>query len=171
MAIELLQVLSVQCMRQWHDIVTLDESWAYLSSEHDLMWTAPREIVVDRERHTVQSSKFMRTCHLDTKLEEAHERLDEIEAKSGGLDDPEGEIAKIIVIKQRMEGSQTVIMTQLHKEPTKAFVSQEELTVSLVLHVDELKDTLKELKDDLEHLKDMRKDLRCIKYNITKLKR
>jgi hypothetical protein len=30
-------------------------------SEHDLMWTAPGEIVVDRERHTVQSPKFMLT--------------------------------------------------------------------------------------------------------------
>jgi hypothetical protein len=36
-AIELLQVLSVQSTRQWHDIVTLDESWIYLVSEHDLM--------------------------------------------------------------------------------------------------------------------------------------
>jgi hypothetical protein len=61
MAIELLQVLSVQITRQWHDIVTLDESWIYLLSEHDLMWTAPGDIVVDRERHTVQSPKFMLT--------------------------------------------------------------------------------------------------------------
>jgi hypothetical protein len=53
MAIELLQVLSVQSTRQWHDIVILDESWIYLFSEHDLMWTAPGEIGVDRERHTV----------------------------------------------------------------------------------------------------------------------
>jgi hypothetical protein len=37
----------------------LDESWVYLFSEHALMWTAPGEIVVDRERHTVQSPKFM----------------------------------------------------------------------------------------------------------------
>jgi hypothetical protein len=59
MTIELLQVLSVQSTRQWHDIVTLDESWIYLFSEHDLMWTAPGEIVVDRGRHTVQSPKFM----------------------------------------------------------------------------------------------------------------
>jgi hypothetical protein len=59
MAIELLQVLSVQSTRQWHDIVTLDESWIYLLSECDLMWTAPGENVVDRERHTVQSPKFM----------------------------------------------------------------------------------------------------------------
>jgi hypothetical protein len=32
-----------------------------------------------------------------------------------------------------------VIMTQFHNEPTKAFVNQEELMVSLVPHVDELK--------------------------------
>jgi hypothetical protein len=61
MAIELLQVLSVQSTRQWRDIVTLDESWIYLFSEHDLMWTAPGEIVADREQHTVQSLKFMLT--------------------------------------------------------------------------------------------------------------
>jgi hypothetical protein len=61
MTIELLQVLSVQSSHQWHDIVTLDESWIYLSNEHDLMWNAPGEIVVDRERHTVYSPKFMRT--------------------------------------------------------------------------------------------------------------
>jgi hypothetical protein len=61
MAIEPLQVLSVQSTRQWHDIVTLDESWIYLFSEHDLMWTDPGETAVDRERHTVQSPKFMLT--------------------------------------------------------------------------------------------------------------
>jgi hypothetical protein len=59
MAIELLQVLSVKSTRQWHDIVTLDESWIYLFNEHGLMWTAPGEIVVDRERHTVQSPQFI----------------------------------------------------------------------------------------------------------------
>jgi hypothetical protein len=61
MAIELLQVLSVQSRRQWHNIVALDESWIYLFSEHDLMWTGPGEIVVDRERHRVQSPKFTLT--------------------------------------------------------------------------------------------------------------
>jgi hypothetical protein len=61
MSIELLQVLSVQSKRQWHDIITLDESWIYLSSGHDLMWTAPGEIVVDRERHIIQSPKSMLT--------------------------------------------------------------------------------------------------------------
>jgi hypothetical protein len=67
---------------------------------------------------------------LDTKLEEAHERLDEIEAKSERSGDREGEIAEIIVLEQHMEGSQMVIMTQLHKEPTNTFVNQEELMVS-----------------------------------------
>jgi hypothetical protein len=61
MAIELLQAFSVQSTHQWHDIVTLDESWIFLFSEHDLMWTAPGEIVVDRERQTVESLKFMLT--------------------------------------------------------------------------------------------------------------
>jgi hypothetical protein len=61
MAIELLQVLSVQGTCQWHDIATLDKSWIYLFSGRDLMWTAPGEIVVDREWQTVQSPKFMLT--------------------------------------------------------------------------------------------------------------
>jgi hypothetical protein len=61
MALKLLQVLSAQSTLQWHDIVTLDESWICLFTEHDLMWTAPGEIVVDRERHTVQSLMLMLT--------------------------------------------------------------------------------------------------------------
>jgi hypothetical protein len=46
---------------QWHDIVTLDESWIYLYCEHDLMWMAPGEIVPDRERQIVQSPQLMLT--------------------------------------------------------------------------------------------------------------
>jgi hypothetical protein len=61
MAIELLHVLSVQSTRQGHEIVTMDESRIYLFSEYDIMWTAPGEILVDRERHTVQSPKFILT--------------------------------------------------------------------------------------------------------------
>jgi hypothetical protein len=34
MAIELLQVLSVQSTRKWHEIITLHESWIYLFSEY-----------------------------------------------------------------------------------------------------------------------------------------
>jgi hypothetical protein len=61
MAGELLRVLSVQSAGQWHDLVTLDESCFDLGSEHDLMQTAPGEIVPDRERYTIQSPKFMVT--------------------------------------------------------------------------------------------------------------
>jgi hypothetical protein len=50
-----------QSMRQWYNIVTLDESWIYLFSEHDLMWTNPGEIVIDMEWHTVQSPTFVLT--------------------------------------------------------------------------------------------------------------
>jgi hypothetical protein len=39
----------------------LDDLWIDLFSEHDPMSTAPGEIVVDRERHTVQSPTFMLT--------------------------------------------------------------------------------------------------------------
>jgi hypothetical protein len=39
----------------------LDESWIYLFSEHDLIWTAAGEIVIHKERHIVQSPKFMLT--------------------------------------------------------------------------------------------------------------
>jgi histone-lysine N-methyltransferase SETMAR len=61
MAGELLRVLWVQDTRQWHDLVMLDESWFDLRSEHDLMWTAPREIVLDREGYAFQWPKFMVT--------------------------------------------------------------------------------------------------------------
>jgi hypothetical protein len=61
MAIELFQILSVQSTRQWHDIIILDESWIYLFSKHDLMWTAPGENFVDREQHIAQSLKFILT--------------------------------------------------------------------------------------------------------------
>jgi hypothetical protein len=45
MASELLRILSVQGLRQWHELVTLDESWFHLRSEHDLMSTGLGEIV------------------------------------------------------------------------------------------------------------------------------
>jgi hypothetical protein len=61
MSRELLPVLSVQMAHQWHDIVTLDESWISLYCEHDLVWMTPGEKVLDRERQTVQSPKLMLT--------------------------------------------------------------------------------------------------------------
>jgi histone-lysine N-methyltransferase SETMAR len=61
MASELLRILAVQSTRQWHDIVTLDESWFYRNSDHDLMWLPPGDAVPDRERYTLQSPKLMLT--------------------------------------------------------------------------------------------------------------
>jgi hypothetical protein len=43
--LELLRVLSIQGGRQWHDLVTPDESWFHVGSEQDLMWRARGEIV------------------------------------------------------------------------------------------------------------------------------
>jgi hypothetical protein len=61
LACELLPVLSVQNARQWHEVITLDESWVNLPSDHDLVWMTPGEIVSDRERHTIRSRKVMLT--------------------------------------------------------------------------------------------------------------
>jgi hypothetical protein len=58
---ELLRILAVQSTRQWHDIVTLDESWFYWNSNHGLMWLPPGDAVSDRERYTIQSPKLMLT--------------------------------------------------------------------------------------------------------------
>jgi hypothetical protein len=59
MATELLGILAIQRTRQWHDIVTLDESWFYWNSDHDLMWLPPGDAVPDRERYIIQSPKLM----------------------------------------------------------------------------------------------------------------
>jgi hypothetical protein len=49
--------------RQWHDVVTLDQSWFYLRSNHDLMWTGPREIVPDRERYAINRRNSWRQLY------------------------------------------------------------------------------------------------------------
>jgi hypothetical protein len=49
MAGELLRILAVQGTRQWHGIITLDESWFDWNSDHDLMWLPPEDAVPDRE--------------------------------------------------------------------------------------------------------------------------
>jgi histone-lysine N-methyltransferase SETMAR len=51
-------VLEVQQSRGWHDIVTLDESWFYFSTDHERIWLAPGEKVPDRERHMIQCPKM-----------------------------------------------------------------------------------------------------------------
>jgi hypothetical protein len=35
---QLLRMLEVQGDRVWHDIVTLDESWFYLSTDYEFVW-------------------------------------------------------------------------------------------------------------------------------------
>jgi hypothetical protein len=54
-------MLEVQRDRAWHNIVTLDEPWFYLSTDYELVWLLRDEKVPERERHTIQSKKFMLT--------------------------------------------------------------------------------------------------------------
>jgi histone-lysine N-methyltransferase SETMAR len=54
-------MLQAQQKRSWDDIVTLDKSWFYLSIGPERIWLAPGETPPDRERHTIQSPKFMLT--------------------------------------------------------------------------------------------------------------
>jgi hypothetical protein len=56
---ELLRVLQRQQTRGWHNIMTLDELWLYLSPDSDRIWLTPEQPVPDRERHTAQSPKSM----------------------------------------------------------------------------------------------------------------
>jgi histone-lysine N-methyltransferase SETMAR len=56
-----LRVLQRQQSRSWHDIVTLDEFWFYLHTDHEFIWLQADEEVPERERHTIQSEKVMLT--------------------------------------------------------------------------------------------------------------
>jgi hypothetical protein len=49
----LLRMLEVERDRVWHDIVTLDESWSYLSTNYELVWLPRDTKVPERERHTI----------------------------------------------------------------------------------------------------------------------
>jgi hypothetical protein len=49
----------VQHDRAWHDIITLDESWFYQSTDYEFVWLPQDEKVPERERHTIQSKNFM----------------------------------------------------------------------------------------------------------------
>jgi hypothetical protein len=61
MAGELLRVLSGQVTHQCHDIVTLDESWVYVYTEHEMMWVSPGETVPDKEGQSIQAPELMLT--------------------------------------------------------------------------------------------------------------
>jgi hypothetical protein len=56
---QLFSMLEIQQVRCWHNIVTLDESWFSLSTDHEMIWLQSDEKVLDRERHTIQSKKLM----------------------------------------------------------------------------------------------------------------
>jgi hypothetical protein len=65
-------------------------------------------------------------------LEAFHEGPADIESKYGGPGAQEGELAEIIVLEQRAEQSQTLVMTQVGKEWTDALVNEDELMISLL---------------------------------------
>jgi hypothetical protein len=46
-----MQMLQVQRDRAWHDIVTLDESWFYLSKDYEFVWP-PRDEKFPKENDT-----------------------------------------------------------------------------------------------------------------------
>jgi ABC-type uncharacterized transport system YnjBCD substrate-binding protein len=54
-------MLEIQQVRSWHDIVTLDELWFYLSTDQEMIWLQSNEKVPTRERNTIQSKKLMLT--------------------------------------------------------------------------------------------------------------
>jgi hypothetical protein len=58
---ELLRVLPRQQTRGWHIILTLDESWFYLSPDDEQIWLTPEQLVPDRERHLTHSLRLMLT--------------------------------------------------------------------------------------------------------------
>jgi hypothetical protein len=59
---ELLQLLQVQEARTWHDVVTLDESWFYLSTDHELIWLPAGASILDRERYMIRFLKLIPTA-------------------------------------------------------------------------------------------------------------
>jgi histone-lysine N-methyltransferase SETMAR len=54
-------MFEIQRVRCWHNVVTLDESWFYLSTDHEMIWLHSDEKVPERERHTIQSKILMLT--------------------------------------------------------------------------------------------------------------
>jgi hypothetical protein len=41
--------------------MALDEFWFLLNADHERIWFAPGEALLDRDRHTIQSLKLMLT--------------------------------------------------------------------------------------------------------------
>jgi hypothetical protein len=57
----MLPILEAQNKRDFHDLVTGDESWFMLEYEHEAQWAVSREKVAPRVRPNFQSPKFMFT--------------------------------------------------------------------------------------------------------------
>jgi hypothetical protein len=65
-----LRMLEVQRGGAWHDVVTLDDSWFYLGTDHEFVWFPRNKKVLERERHTIQSK-----IHVHDRLESARGHL------------------------------------------------------------------------------------------------
>jgi histone-lysine N-methyltransferase SETMAR len=63
---ELLLILDQEETSDWHSIITLDESWFCLCTDHELIWFAPGEMIPETERHIIQSPKSMITVAWNT---------------------------------------------------------------------------------------------------------
>jgi hypothetical protein len=56
-----LAILQEQQGSSWRDLVTLDESWFSLDTDHERIWLVPGKTPPDRENHMIQWPKFMLT--------------------------------------------------------------------------------------------------------------
>jgi hypothetical protein len=56
----LLQLRSIE-RHGWQLIITLDESWFYLSTDHEQIWLHVEERPAERPRHIIQDPKMMVT--------------------------------------------------------------------------------------------------------------
>jgi hypothetical protein len=61
LSFELFQMLQHQKYREWYDIVPLDESWFYFTTDYERIWLPEGTEVPDREQTTVQPRKMMVT--------------------------------------------------------------------------------------------------------------
>jgi hypothetical protein len=59
-------VLDQEEIGEWHNTITLDESWFYLCTDHELICLAPGEMVLERERQIIQSPESMITVACNT---------------------------------------------------------------------------------------------------------
>jgi hypothetical protein len=67
-----MRMLEVQRHRAWHDIVTLDESWFYPSTDYEFVWL-PQDEKFPKENDT----QFNRKIHAHDRLESAQVLFDE----------------------------------------------------------------------------------------------